>query len=276
MKSKLLFMFALFIAMSLLTTVVEARRFGGGRSFGKSWSTPSRSSNSFSNFGARKPSSFNSGKRNMFKGALMGLVAGGLIGSLLSGGGFHGLQGLDFLLIAGAAFFIFRLFQRHKMSTSNGSSNASFYQGHSQNNMNHASSFGSRRQSTSGSTSQYPSWFNERAFVEGAKKHFMTLQQAWDQNDMQLIQTYCVADLYQSIANERAMLTGEQNTQVLSLNAKLLDVVQEGAFVVAGVEFSAEIRSNNESVERVREIWSIQHASNHGNGDWLIVGIDQR
>jgi len=213
----------------------------------------------------------------MFKGALMGLVAGGLIGSLLSGGGFHGFQGLDFLLIAGAAFFLYRLYQRRNMTAHSGNSNYSTHQAHrSEANGNMFNFTGSQSSSFTGNSHQYPAWFNESEFVEGAKKHFMILQRAWEQNDMSLIQTYCVADLYNNIANERAMLEGPQQIEVRSLTAKLLDVVQEGAMVIAGVEFCCEIKSNNEPVERVREIWSIQHASNHGKGDWLIVGIDQR
>lgn len=271
-------MFAVFISMALLTTAAEARRFGGGRSFGKSWSSPSRNTNSFSNFSSAKSSLASAGKRSMLKGALMGLVAGGLIGSMLSGGmgGFNGLQGLDFLLLAGAAFFLFRWYQRKKMSAAPGAPNASFFQGEPTHNANTVSGFMGGREANTASNSQYPEWFDEKVFVEGAKNHFMTLQAAWDNNDMSLIQTYCVSELYQNLSSERALLSGNQHTQVLSLTAHLLDVVQEGAFVIAGIEFCADIKSNNEPVERVREIWSIQHASHHGKGDWLIVGIDQK
>ncbi len=276
MNSKILIFITIFISMALLTTSAEARRFGGGRSFGKSWSSPAHRSSSFSNATSKNRSSLFSGKRSMLKGAFMGLLAGGLLGSLLSGGAFNGFQGMDFLLLAGAAFFLFRMFQKRKMAGNQGQSNASFEQQQAQNNEH---SFMGKQEGMGGShhnAHSYPSWFNEKKFVEGAKSHFMTLQNAWDNNDLSTIQTYCVSELYQKIENERVQLQGAQQTQVLSLKANLLDVIDDGAFVIAGVEFIASIRSNNEATENVREIWSIQHAKNHGNGDWLIVGIDQK
>lgn len=271
-------MFAIFLSMAVFVNGVEARRFGGGRSFGKSWSSPSRNSSSyFSKNSANKASSFSKGRRgSMLKGALMGLLAGGLIGSLLSGVAFHGLQGMDMLILAGIAFLVFRWFQNRKQQTqAYGQHNQSFQQPHQP---EQGYQYTNTQQATfqGQNSSQQPSWFNEQKFVEGAKSHFIKLQKAWDNNDLVTIQSYCVPELYNSIAAERADYSGTQQTSVLNLNARLLDIVEEGNMVVAGIEFEATVQSNNEPSERIREVWSIQHEKAHGQGDWLIVGIEQR
>ena len=267
-------MFTIFLSMVLLTSQVDARRFGGGRSFGKSWSSVSSHNKSSYRSALSKGSNFASGKKNMLKGALMGLVAGGLIGSLLSGGGFHGLQGLDFLLIAGAAFFLFRMYQRRKMVPSNGYGNSAFsHQYQPQNN----SFLGSHEANNSDSGQNgHPDWFKAQEFIEGAKKHFINLQKAWDQNDLNLIKSYCSPDLYENIVSERSTLASVQTTKVLNLDASLLDLIIEGDVVTAGIEFRATISSNNQTSENIIERWSIQHAKNNAKGDWLIVGIEQK
>ncbi len=271
MKSKILFMFTIFLSMVLLTSSVDARRFGGGRSFGKSWSRSSSAHKSPFSSSRFK----NTSKRgSMLKGALMGLVAGGLIGSLLSGGGFNGLQGLDLLLIAGVCFLLFRLYQRRKMMA--GYANSAFNQQSQAQPRNNSFLGGNASNNSSSNKSDYPAWFKESEFIDGAKKHFMTLQQAWDQNNLSLIESYCSPELFKNIVAERSTLDSSQTTDVLKLDATLLDLVSEGSFVTAGIEFRAQIRSNNQNVENIIEIWSIEHAKNSSNGDWLVVGIDQQ
>lgn len=278
MKSKLLFIFTIFLSMAMFVNTADARRFGGGRSFGKSWSAPSHrtSSSFFSKSTSRKPSNILSQPKRsgMLKGVLMGLLAGGLLGSLLGGSAFQGLQGLDIIIFVLIAFGLFRLYQRKKMSENAYAGSENIY--HRENFQHQQAQPSSFHTTSTINEDQSPSWFNEAKFVKGAKSHFLTLQKAWDENDLPTIQSYCVPELYESIAKERMDYAGKQHTQVTNLNARLLDIVEEGEHVVAGIEFEAIISTNNQQKEKVREVWSIQHEKAHGHGDWLIVGIEQR
>lgn len=269
MKAKLLLIFSLLISFALISTTAEARRFGGGRSIGKSWSHHTSRSANTSKY-SRVGSHTRSGMSRGLKGAFMGLVAGGLIGALFFGSGFHGFQGLDLILLAGLAFILFRIFQKRRMM-------AGAY------GANHQTQFGQQpqhfqRNGFSGSTAkqQRPDWFNEPAFIEGAKQHFMRLQSAWDREDMREMQSYCTPELFEKIAIERQALHGMQKTEVLSLDARLIELIHEGNTITAGIQFNALIRSNNEPAENISEIWSVQHRKNSAKGDWLVAGIDVR
>lgn len=280
MKSKLLVIFTIFLSMALFVNTADARRFGGGRSFGKTWTAPSHRDSSSSSFFSKNVSKGHSNlaaktqRGSLLKGMFMGLVAGGLLSALFSGSAFQGLQGMDILIFVIIAFALFRLYQWKKSSENAYAGSKGAYQ--RENIQREQSQSNIYRGLSSDSAKTSPSWFNEAKFVKGAKTHFLTLQKAWDENDLITIQSYCAPELYQLISNERMEYAGKQHTQVLSLNAKLLDIAEEDNLVIAAIEFEAVISSNNQPNERVREVWSIQHEKAHGHGDWLIVGIEQR
>ncbi|MBF0371467.1 MAG: Tim44 domain-containing protein [Magnetococcales bacterium] len=133
-----------FAALSVWPDDAEARRFGGGSSFGsrgsRSFSTPrrattrsatsqttstSRSSTSTSALGSTGRSGFGSG----LMGGIGGFMLGGFLGSMLfGGGGGGGMAGagggmgggiglLEILLIGGAIWFILRWARKQKEAT---------------------------------------------------------------------------------------------------------------------------------------------------------------
>ena len=271
MKTKFTLIIMLLLSMSMILNTADARRFGGGRSLGKSWSSQSHS--------VSKP--YNSGRSSILggkmKGALMGLVAGGLIGSLLFGGGFNGFQGLDFLLIAGLAFLVFRLL-RARQTAITGASNH-HYAAQSQQaapQQQNNTHFDSAAPSTTNTSS--PAWFDEMQFAQGAKQHYMALQRAWDSGDMESIRSYCSPEFFQEVQTERNKLSGQQFTEILSLETRLIEVQELGVNIIAGIEFKAMLREDKDSsipAKEVIEVWSIQHNKDSAEGDWLIVGITQ-
>ncbi|SHN61151.1 Tim44 domain-containing protein [Desulfovibrio litoralis] len=137
MKKIVLSLFILLFTISLSLTLFEdseAKRFGGGRSFGGSRSysqpapkptTPNRDSNQQyrdSNQQNTKPNQANpnsvppQGSRfGGMGGMLGGLLMGGLLGSMLFGGAFGGIGFLDILLIGLVLFFGLR-FLRSRMA----------------------------------------------------------------------------------------------------------------------------------------------------------------
>jgi predicted lipid-binding transport protein (Tim44 family) len=277
MKKKSLHVFVLFLTFIFLINTAEAKRFGGGRSFGKSWSGKSWSGSSYRsstpNYGTsinQSKRAFSSHKKGFVKRALVGLVAGGLIASFLSGSGFHGLQGIDFIALAAIAFSLFALYQHRKRVTTN--QVISKYAKSTATNVNLRHNLGA----THNSQAEVPDWFNASLFIQGAKNHFLTLQKAWDLNDLNLMRTYCTDELFHLISSERNKLTTTQITKVLSLQSKLLDLIPEGDKVVAVIQFNAAISSNGNQEEYITEIWSVEHNRHTPKGDWMVSSIEQK
>lgn len=279
MRSHILKVFILFLSIGLFSTQLEARRFGGGLSVGKSWSRSSQRSSSNANYFNRNQNTAAANKRfsnrsGMFKGAMMGLLAGGLIGSLLMGGGFHGLQFFDILMMLFVGFMIFKFIQKRKMATQGGYANASpgsfrqQFQGHN--------NFGSSGNSSSGKYSYMPQSFNEARFIDGAKNHFLKLQVAWDKNDRHAIYDYCETTVANQILETRADYLGEQQTQILELNARLIDIIKEDNNMIAGIEFSGMSQANGGQPEPFKELWSIERLISNTAQAWKVVGIEQK
>ena len=164
--------------MTLAPTDAYAKKFGGGKSFGKSFRTaPSQKSlfkappakNSAQQSGlnsTNKNNQYSSKKKGLFGGMmgglLGGLLVGGLVGSLLGGGAFQGLQFMDILIFAGLAFLLFKLFRvmnRPKASAMNGyQSQQSPWQGGEQQQPSYQSN------SFQSNAAQEPSWADDVSF----------------------------------------------------------------------------------------------------------------
>ena len=145
---KLASLLAIVMAFSFAFNIpdAEARRFGGGKSMGRSFRTapaPSRQqANPQRNRAERQQATNqqtqrNSNRRGMFGGFLGGLLAGGLIASLLGGGVFAGIQMMDILILGLLAFVLFKVFRsmnRARSMAGNHSANRPFEQQSGQNN----------------------------------------------------------------------------------------------------------------------------------------------
>ena len=116
MKSKLVMLAALFLSLAIISMNADARRFGGlTRSYSKpSWSRSAHTNTRATYIPKQRAHSSHASpsaprKGGFLKGAFMGLLAGGLIGSLLSGHGFSGLHVMDLFLAFGFGLLIFKL-----------------------------------------------------------------------------------------------------------------------------------------------------------------------
>ena len=99
-----------------LPDLAEAKRLGGGRSFGSkpAYSQKYQKSSPQQPNQPGAPQAAPTGGRGAFGGLLGGLLAGGLLGSLLFGGAFSGIGLLDILLIGGGLFLLFRFLHSHQ------------------------------------------------------------------------------------------------------------------------------------------------------------------
>ena len=66
-----------------------------------------------------------------------------------------------------------------------------------------------------------------------------------------------------------------QKTDVISINADLLQVANEGDFAIASVRFTGQLCENNGTPESVDEIWHVQKNLRDEKSVWLLAGIQQ-
>lgn len=124
MKKNLLFIFITILAITFsLVSIAEAKRFGGGSSFGskKSYSSPfKQKSNQQKSFSQQKAASTNQQRKQQLssRGGLMGMLGGlalgGLLGALFFGGAFENFNFFDFLIIGGIIFAVIWFMKRKK------------------------------------------------------------------------------------------------------------------------------------------------------------------
>ena len=291
---------ALCLSLTLSLDADAARRFGGGKSFGatpmhqsapRSFSTPSGSNaapgslaGSTARPGASAPAAgaaagaagamAKPSGASRWLGPLAGIAAGGLLASLFMGGGFHGFQLLDFLILALIAFFVFRLFARRKAQQA-----APAYPG----NVQAYQPAAAPRATPSGTGAapaarrlNAPAWFDEQRFLTAAREHFMNQQQHWDAAELDKIAEYVTPQMLAFLQQERASLgDGFQSTYIDDLQVQLDGVDQQSGKTIATVTFAGVSKNSRfDQGEPFSESWRMERLDG-GNQPWLIAGIRQ-
>ena len=293
---------AIFMAFSFAfnPSLAEAKKFGGGKSFGKSFKTapaPKQPSAAPSTTGKQQAAKPGSSKKGLLGGLLGGLLAGGLIAALF-GGAFEGLQMMDMLLMAGLAFVLFKVFksmaQKRAMAAAHGPMAG---HGAQQNPMQQM--FGQQQndsvqqrqdmgfdavqtpaQSQGGFGASdvpmnLPAGFDLNGFMNGARDHYRTLQEAWNTGDLEKIREYVAPELFAELKAERETLSGDQHTEVMFVDAELGRADHNGQLAEISVRFTGKYRDTVEGVEEdITDIWHLQRDLSQGNAPWLIIGIE--
>lgn len=115
------------------------------------------------------------------------------------------------------------------------------------------------------------------AFLRVAKTSFIRLQAANDAHDLDDIRDYTTPEMYAEISmqlGDRGSAT--QKTEVVSLEARLVENVVEDDFALASVRFSGLIREEpGTNPEPFDEIWNVRKSLKDPRSTWLISGIQQ-
>lgn len=121
-----------------------------------------------------------------------------------------------------------------------------------------------------------PADFDQRAFLNKAREHYYQLQKAWDAGDLHGIESYSTPEFFAQLKAEIEQRGGAQNqTDVVTLEAVLLDLQELGGEYLASVEFSGLVREESwGGAQPVREVWNLVKPVS-GNGGWLLAGIQQ-
>ena len=277
MNNKWIAILAAVFSLALLATDADAKRLGGGSSIGKQRSiTPPASAPSATpqapaatpGAPAPQPSGM-----SRWLGPLAGLAIGAGLASMFMGNGLGGAFGSILLMLAIAAAVIFAL----RMLRAKPQQAPLEYAGNAApgaaNNL--STGFGGGAPAIATAT-RLPPGFDAAQFAHHAKLNFTKLQAANDQGDLSAMRDFMTPELYAQIAADiRARGQTPQKTDVVTLDAAVLEVVTEGSSYVASVNFSGMIREEADAAAApFSEIWHLEKPLDGSTG-WLISGIQQ-
>jgi predicted lipid-binding transport protein (Tim44 family) len=123
--------------------------------------------------------------------------------------------------------------------------------------------------------SNVPDGFDVAGFLKGAKLNYMRLQIANDQGNLEELREFATDELFEELKRDvQARGGAKQHTDVLALNADLLEVVTEGDKHWASIRFSGSLReSPGEAPQGFEEVWNLSKPVS--GGGWQLAGIQQ-
>ncbi|GAA5645323.1 Tim44 domain-containing protein [Vibrio proteolyticus] len=287
---KRLFTLVAFLMVSVaITPIAEAKKFGGGKSFGKSYKTapaPKQQQQNTNTLSKDQSATKSASKKGLMGGLLGGLLAGGLLAAMF-GGAFEGIQFMDILIIGLVAFLLFKLMRgmvgakqgsmnQHRQQPAFGGNTSQFEQPNVHNfeqqpNTN-AGGFGFGGQTDI--PHNYPPGFDQAAFLNGSREHYRILQGAWNHNELDKIEEYVSPSLFEDLKEERAKLSGEQHTDVMYVDAEIVRADYDANKAQLSLQFSGRYRDAVEGIEEeIEDIWHLERDLTAPNAPWLIVGI---
>ncbi len=291
------------IMMMVPLTDAEAKRFGGGRSFGgKSfYNTPYRRSQipkrpSYSQQKAlQKNQSTRQSWRNRggFLGMLAPFLIGGLLGSLFFGGAFENINFADLLVFGGLAFLAFKLLTRRPRTapqTPYGYGSPEPFE-----NMNRTYEASPQPKQDRGFSTDLlfgkgnvdsplemeqpdltlPEGFDLESFLQEVKQIFIDLQDAWNRDELAEIRGLTTDDVFVEIKDQRSQLAANEPSRVIELEAQLLDFQDHAKTQEATVLFETLLQEGNRPPERIQEVWHFVRSKQDFAPHWLLDGIQQ-
>lgn len=293
---------AVVLSVTLLLAPIghaDAKRFGGGKSFGKMPSSPmqqkaapvQKPAQPTQATPAGTPASPQAAKPSRFGGMLGGLAAGLGIGYLLShlGLGEAAASMITGLLIALLVGFALMFVLRRLMPALSGAGQnpQAAQQAMQRANLDAhsrqepafnpaANAFAGVGVETPPFVSTLPAGFDERAFLDNAEQYFVTLQKSWDQGDLASLREFTTPDMFSAIQQDLAGRSELSNqTDVVSLNAKLIGIETIENTYYCSVQFSGMIREQEGvPANNFSEIWNLSKPV-EGPGGWVLAGIQQ-
>lgn len=264
----------------------EAKRLGGGRPAGMQRQMPPKQADAAPKQNQATPANTPAGagaaaNRPSWMGPVAGIAAGLGIAALMSHFGMGEAMGnfLTMALMAMAAIFVIRwLMQRSNAARAGGMQLAGAGAPMQQPMQRQASGLNAPSPLTTGpapvSTASLPAGFDAAGFERIAKMIFIRLQAANDEANVEDIRKFTTPELFASLKldlQERG--NAQQQTDVMQLDAELVDAQQEASQWVASVRFSGLIREETEAgAQPFNELWHLVKPTDDSR-EWAIAGI---
>jgi len=291
MKRILLSLLVAGLSLGFVATQVEAKRLGGGSTSGMKRQTPPPQpaqpvpAKPAATPGATAPAAAPAAAapKRSWMGPIAGIAAGLGIAALMSHLGMGEGMGniLTMVLMAAVAFFLIRFLL------------ARFGPGAAARNqpmqlagagpLGNAPAFGSgagiqnpTEPSFAAPVGNLPAGFDAPAFERIAKLIFIRMQAANDAGNLEDLRQFATPEMFATFRLElqERRATGQQ-TDVVQLNAQVLDFAQEADRQIVSVRFHGLIREEKDGpTTTFDEIWHLVKPAD-GHTDWAIAGIAQ-
>lgn len=265
MRKWLLGLSFMFFGVALVATDADARRLGGGRSIGaqRSVAPPPAAAPAKP---AQQPQAAPQQQPSRWGGILGGLALGGLLGYLFGGSGM-----LGFLLLA-ALVVVIVLAIRAAAARRAERPRPVQLAGHGEEAMA-APPPSQPASAIAAPASRVPSGFDTAGFLRTAKMNFIKLQLANDAGRLDEIREFTTREMFDEL--RRDLPAGAQQTDVVALNADLLELATERDQHWAAVRFSGMVRETPDTdAVGFEEVWNLVKPAD-GTSGWLLAGIQQ-
>ncbi|MFA7437474.1 Tim44 domain-containing protein [Castellaniella sp.] len=295
------------VVMLTVTQDAEARRLGGGLSFGRqssnimkqrqavtppaARSTPQTAAPAAGAAGAKAAGATARSGMSRWLGPIAGIAAGLGIAALLSSLGLSGAL-LEFLssalligLVVFAVLFLVRRLRaaQQPMAAARAGQGAtgshSYRQAHETAGPVAASAAAVPAIEAVASTATpdaswfIPADFDVPAFLAQAKQQFVRIQALWDAGDRDQLGTLLTDDMLVEITPSLPQPDEGNTTEVVLLNAELMGIETVAGGHLASVRYSGMLReSAGAEASRFEEVWNLYKAQGAG---WLLAGIQQ-
>jgi predicted lipid-binding transport protein (Tim44 family) len=121
-----------------------------------------------------------------------------------------------------------------------------------------------------------PADFDTAGFVRNAKVNFIRLQAANDAGNLEDIRQFTTPEMFAQLKMDLSDRgAAAQQTDVVSIDGNVLEVVEENGHYIVSVRFTGLIREEASAPsESFDEVWHLTKPL-QGNGGWVLSGIQQ-
>ena len=292
MKNFVMMAAALVLGFTLQINDAEAKRLGGGSSSGmqrqsiapsNTQSAPAQAPRqATAPAPANQPAAAPQAQpKRSWMGPLAGLAAGIGLAALASHFGF-GAELANFMMMALLAMVVIGVigfFMRKKAAAAQG--NGMQYAGAGAPYGGNApqrefTPAGGSAAPVAAAAANIPADFDTEGFVRNAKVNFIRLQAANDAGNLDDIREFTSPEMFAEIKMGMAERgNAKQETDVVQLNAEVLDVAEETGRYIVSVRFSGLIREEMDAAAApFDEIWHMTKPTDNSRG-WVLAGIQQ-
>jgi predicted lipid-binding transport protein (Tim44 family) len=128
----------------------------------------------------------------------------------------------------------------------------------------------------SSAVARIPASFDTDGFLRQARKNFVAMQAANDRGDVDSIRDLVTEEMFEALERDvSAHGAAGSHTEIVTLNADLLEVVTENGMHWASIRFSGVLGEEEGGPPTpFEEIWNLQKPEK-GQSGWLLAGIQQ-
>ncbi|KAF7786511.1 hypothetical protein PRUB_a1106 [Pseudoalteromonas rubra] len=294
MKQFVVLMTLIAVLVSTSFSAEARKKFGSKKSAGKTHATSTTAQKKQVDTKTLAPNTAKpkSNKKGIMAGVLGGLLAGGLIAAMM-GDDFEGFQFMEMILFAILAFVLFKVIksfmtkrqQPHMAGMPQGGNfgGGNFGQNNGGQPQSQQPQFRQQPQSApvSGGFGQQqeqvpfnlPADFDVNGFLQGARDHYHTVQNAWNQSDFATLAEYLSPELVEEFKQDRVK-HGEVATEVMFVDAQLVRAETTPVAWEVSVMFKGKYRDlGDKQEEPIHEVWHLERKT-QGDAPWVIVGVE--